>query len=844
MSLPLPRGIDVPTGLTTAVAAQRLKDEGPNELSQRGRSSLLALLGSLLREPMIALLVGTGVLYALIGDASEAITLGASVVFIVGLTLIQEWKTERAVSALKDLTSPRAQVIRDGESLRIPGSEVVRGDCLVVSEGDRVPADGRIVDAANVLVDESILTGESVPVAKRAVETDSGEASDADAPDEHVYSGTLVVRGRAVVEVLRTGRHAELGRIGSALADIDVERTPLQQQTARLVRWFAVVGIALCVMLLLWIGVTTGDWVQGLLAGLALAISMLPEEFPVILTVFLALGAFRMSRRNVLARRIAAVEALGATSVLCVDKTGTLTENRMRIAALWTPSMTWQVTEQPLPEAVHALVEYGILASQRDPFDPMERAFKQLGEASLAGTEHLHGDWHLVREYPLLPELLSMSHVWRAPDGNQLVVAAKGAPEAIVDLCHLPEVEAARVLDQATTLAAQGLRVLGVARAQQHQARPLPPGQHDFTFELVGLVGLADPVRPEVPNAVALCRAAGIRTLMITGDYAQTAIAIATQAGIDTEHVVVGAELRELSDDALQARLANASIVARAIPSDKLRIVRALQRAGEVVAMTGDGVNDAPALKAAHVGVAMGQRGTDVAREAAGLVLTDDNFASIVEGIRIGRRIFDNIRHATRYVLSVHVAIAGCALLPVLFGWPMFLLPVHIVFLELIIDPACSIAFEAEPEADDIMRRRPRSLTTPIVDRRGVWLSLTQGAFLLLAVIATLTWVRQQSLSPDAERAVGFMALMLGNIALIVVNRSHARGDAGSIAGRRALWIIVPAALLSLMATLTLPPLRTLFHFEPAPLLAYALAAVATLVSVGWIELARLARAR
>lgn len=843
MSVPLPRGIDVPTGLTAALAAQRLKDEGPNELPQGGRSNLLALLWGLLREPMIALLVGTGTLYALIGDAREAITLGASVLFIVGLTLLQEWKTERAVAALKDLTSPRAQVIRDGESIRIPGREVVRGDCLVVSEGDRVPADGRILDAANVLVDESILTGESVPVGKLAAKPDDGDEPDAaKASDGHVYSGTLVVRGRAVVDVLRTGKHAELGRIGSALADIEVERTPLQQQTERLVRWFAVVGVALCAVLLLWIGVTTGDWVQGLLAGLALAISMLPEEFPVILTVFLALGAFRMSRRNVLARRIAAVEALGATSVLCVDKTGTLTENRMRIAALWTPSLSWQVTEHPLPEAVHALVEYGILASQRDPFDPMERAFKQLGEASLAGTEHLHGDWHLVREYPLLPELLSMSHVWRAPDGNQLVVAAKGAPEAIVDLCHLPEGEATRVLEQATTLAAHGLRVLGVARAQQHQARPLPPGQHDFTFELVGLVGLADPVRPEVPDAVALCRAAGVRTLMITGDYAQTAVAIATQAGIDTTHVVIGAELRELSDDGLQARLANASIVARAIPDDKLRIVRALQRSGEVVAMTGDGVNDAPALRAAHVGVAMGRRGTDVAREAAGLVLTDDNFASIVEGIRLGRRIFDNIRHATRYVLSVHVAIAGSALLPVLFGWPMFLLPVHIVFLELIIDPACSIAFEAEPEAEDTMRRRPRSLSTPIVDLRDTWVSLAQGAFLLLAVIATLAWVRTQGIDADAVRSVGFMALMLGNIALIVVNRSRAQVVSGSDNRRRALWMIVPAALLALVATLTLPPLRSLFHFEPTALVTYALAALVTLASVGWIELSRLTR--
>lgn len=831
MTTPPTRGIQTPSGLSAAVAAERLRLEGPNELPQAKTLSLMHLLWDLAREPMIALLIGTATLYGVIGDTQEAIALGASVVFVIAITLVQEWKTERAIAALKDLTSPRAQVIRDGQSQRIPGRDVVRGDCVVLAEGDRVPADGRVIDASHVLMDESILTGESVAVDKQAANNEHVDASN------RVFSGTLMVSGRAVMEVEHTGPRAELGKIGQALRDIEIEQTPLQAQIGKLVRAFAMVGLTLCAVLVLWLGLRHGDWIRGLLAGLALAISMLPEEFPVILTVFLALGAFRMSRRHVLARRMATVEALGAVSALCVDKTGTLTENRMRIAALWTRNMQWDVTETPLPEDVHALVEFGILASQRDPFDPMERAFKHLGETALAGTEHLHATWTLVREYPLSPTLLSMSHAWRAPDGRELIVAAKGAPEAIVDLCHLAEQEAAAVLSHVTQLAARGLRVLGVARARQPEGS-LPAGQHDFVFELVGLVGLADPLRAEVPAAVTRCTQAGVRTIMITGDYAQTAASIAGQAGIDTTHIATGAELKALSEDALRERLSQVSIIARAVPDDKLRIVRALKDSGAVVAMTGDGVNDAPALKAAHVGIAMGKRGTDVAREAAGLVLTDDNFASIVEGIALGRRIFDNIRRATSYVLSVHVAIAGTALVPVLLGWPMALLPIHIVFLELIIDPACSVAFEAEPAAPGSMKQPPRRLNTPILETKQVVLALLQGAMLLLAVIGVLAYARHQQLAENTARALAFATLVIGNLTLIVVDRSSTRTMWSTLkVSNRVVWTIVLATTLVLALTLMVPALQALFHFGSPHAKDVLLSLLAGVVSVVWIDL-------
>ena len=826
----LPR-VSSPGGLSSAVAAERLRTDGPNELAQDRNRGLGRLLLELTREPMLALLIAAAALYALIGDTREALTLGASVLVVLGITLAQQWKTERALASLKDLTSPRAQVIRDGLSVRIPGREVVRGDLVVLSEGDRVPADGRVIDAQNVLIDESLLTGESVPVQK-VVDSEQSKEN-----ESRVFSGTLVVRGRAMVEVVHTGARAEIGKIGQALSEIEVERTPLQAQIQRLVQTWGVLGAAACAVLVLWIGTTQGEWISALLAGLALAIAMLPEEFPVILTVFMALGAFRMSRRHVLARRMAAVEALGAISVLCVDKTGTVTQNRMRIARLQTAELDYEVDDRPLPEAVHALVEYGILASQRDPFDPMERAFKDLGQAALSGTEHLHDTWQLVREYPLSPTLLSISHAWRAPGGGELIVAAKGAPEAIAELCHLDPRESQAILRSTTELAAKGLRVLGVARARQREGR-LPADQHDFVFELLGLVGLADPLRPEVPEAVALCREAGVRVIMITGDYAQTATSIAREAGIDTSDVATGAELKELSDTALRERLARISIIARAVPDDKLRIVRALKESGAVVAMTGDGVNDAPALKAAHVGIAMGGRGTDVAREAAGLVITDDNFASIVDGVRLGRRIFDNIRRATSYVFSVHVAIAGTALIPVLMGWPLALLPVHIVFLELIIDPACSIAFEAEPEHGDTMRRPPRALNTPILTARQINIALLQGAMLLAAVIFALGYARSAGRSEEVTRALTFWTLVIGNLALIVSDRSMTRTVWQAVRlQNRAVSIIVSATIATLALVLMVPALQQLFHFATPSMRDLLLTAAVGIVSVVWIDL-------
>ncbi len=833
--------------LTAAEAAERLIKEGANVLPAQKRRSPARLVLDVIREPMLLLLLGGGVVYFVLGSRGDAALLMGFVVLIITITLIQERKTERALEALRDLSSPRALVVRDGVATRIAGRELVRGDLCLLAEGDRVPADGVVLAGPSLAVDESLLTGESVPVQKRPSNEEVAEDASMPRPGgeggAHVYSGTLVTRGQAVVRVKATGPASELGRIGAALSAIDPGKTRLEREIARIVRALMIAGVALCGVVVVWLGLARGDWLAGVLAGITLAMALLPEEFPVIFTVFMALGAFRLSKRRVLTRKLPAIEALGSATVLCSDKTGTLTENRMTVAGLWVDGGVHEVIgKDALPEELHALVEYAILACPREPFDPMERAIQALGERTLAGTEHLHAGWGIVREYPLSPELLSMSHVFRSPDGRDLLVAAKGAPEAIVDLCHLPADRAAAVLEGARLLAAGGLRVLGVARAlwRGGAAGELPSGQHDFDFELLGLVALADPVRADVPAAVAECHAAGIRVVMITGDSPATAQAIGRSAGLAGGSIMTGPELEAASDAQLRERVADVMIFARAAPEHKLRIVLALRARGEVVAMTGDGVNDAPALKASDIGVAMGGRGTDVASEAAAIVITDDNFASIVEAVRLGRRIFDNLTKAMAYVVAVHVPIAGMSLLPVVLGWPLMLGPVHVAVLEMIIDPACSIAFEAEPAEADVMRRPPRRSDAPVLGRRTIARAVVQGACLLAATLVVFRVSLGAGEDVLVARTLAFVTLVLGNVGLILVGRSLTR-TAFAMRGVRniAAWAVVGGATGFLGLALAVPPLRhALGLAAPAPL-AIAGAAGLGLASVLWFDLVK-----
>ncbi|MEN6335477.1 MAG: cation-translocating P-type ATPase [Phycisphaerales bacterium] len=839
-------------GLTGSEAARRLAEEGHNELPSSRRRNGLAIALEVIREPMFLLLVACGVVYLFMGEPREALMLLGFVFVVMGITIVQERRTERALDALRDLSSPRALVVRDGQQDRVAGREVVRGDFIILAEGDRVPADAILRYSVNLSADESLLTGESAPVRKHASEQAHELAKPGGDDLPSIFSGTMVTQGQGVAEVMATGLRTEIGKIGKALQTVKPEQTLLQKETGKLVRTMATVGLSLCAAVVVLYGITRGNtassWKQGFLAGIATAMATLPEEFPVVLTVFLALGAWRISHKRVLTRRIPAVETLGAATVLCVDKTGTLTQNRMSIRKLFADEQVFDADapqNKSLPEDFHRLVEFGILASRKDPFDPMEKALRELGTRHLARTEHLHDNWSLVQEYPLSPELLALSHVWRSPDGREIMIASKGAPEAVADLCHLDAERRQAILQRATEMAGEGLRVLGVAKGLPAARSDLPQNQHDFEFELLGLVGLADPIRPSVPAAIQECYSAGIRVVMITGDYPATAQSIGRQIGLRSiDQTVTGPELDRINDEQLRQRLGATNIIARVVPEQKLRIVNALKAAGEVVAMTGDGVNDAPALKAAHIGIAMGGRGTDVAREAAGLVLLDDDFSSIVQAVRLGRRIFDNIRKAVSYIFAIHVPIAGLSLIPVFFSdWPLILLPVHIVFLELIIDPSCTLIFEAENAEPDAMTRPPRDPRERLFGWKSIWISLLQGVSVLAIVLGVFLIAQYLGHSENNARGLAFAALVVANLAVILTNRSWTRTILATLREpNTALWWVMTGALVFLGLTLYMPFLRDLFHFAPLHGRDLVICLLAGGLSILWFEILKVVR--
>ena len=824
------------SGLAIAEAARRLAADGYNELAPPRRRGLPAVLAEVVREPMFLLLLAAGAIYLLLGDVAEAAMLLGFVVAIVAATAYQELRTSRALEALRDLASPRALVIRDGEPRRIAGRDVVAGDLLLVAEGDRVAADGVLVECHDLVVDESMLSGESVPVQKFL---------GADRAARRMHAGTRVVQGAGRVRVNATGAASALGRIGETLRDADAAASPLQAQFRALVGRFAWLGLASSALLVAVLVASGKPWLQAVLAGITLAMSALPQEFPVIVAVFFAIGAWRISRQGVLTRRQEAIETLGAVTMLCVDKTGTLTENRMRVARLWVDGEAMALPagdRGPLPERFHRLIEYGILASERAPFDPMEQAFHALGVSHLAGSEHLHADWRIAHEYSLSAELLAMCHVWQGGDESAQVAATKGAPEAVVDLCHVDPVRREAILAAASAMADAGLRVLGVAQATLPGDAPPPPRQHDIPFAFVGLVGLEDPVRAGVPQALAEARGAGCRVVVITGDYPATARAVARSIGLGDVRPMSGDALDGKDDAELLRHARESGLFARIRPEQKLRLVRVLRAGGEIVAMTGDGVNDAPALKAAHIGVAMGRRGTDVAREAAGLVLLDDDFGALVATLRHGRRIFDNLRKALAYTLAVHLPIVGMSLLPALCGQPLMLLPALIVFFELVIDPACSLVFEAEAEASGLMRRPPRDPREPLFGGRRFLAALGQGAAALLVTVSA--WAGSLMAGwPEARcRALVFVVMVGGNLALLAANRCPDRPVWRALTQANAVFRRVCAgALAGFLLVTQVPAIEALFHLAPLGIDGWLAALAATVVTLALLEVTRVA---
>ncbi len=788
-------------GLTSLEAKEILKRQGYNELPSAQPKGLGRIAIEVIKEPMFLLLMGCGSVYLLLGDYSEGVILLCWVFIIILISLYQHNKTEKSLEALRKLASPRVMVIRDGSQIRIPGREVVPGDLAILHEGDRVPADGFVVQSEYLSVDESLLTGESAPVMKN------------ETSENQLYSGTLIVQGKALFKVTHTGLQTQFGKIGVTLKNLTPESTRLQREMKVLILRLFIGGAFISIGVIIAFYITRGALLHAILNGLAAAMALLPEEFPVVLTIFMAIGAWRLSKSNVLTRKPSAIETLGSATVLCSDKTGTITQNKMEISALFTGLQVYHKNDfESNQENIGSLLETLCYASQESSIDPMEQAI--VSEFNRFVTQYKKPTF--VKEYPLSKDLLAMTRVYSTENKEQLSAYCKGAPEAVFSLCQLPDNIMSMYSAHVHELAAKGFRVLAAAKGEIEQNN-LPEEQQEFRFTFTGLVAFEDPIRPEVPEAIRECTNAGIKVIMITGDFPATASSIARQIGLpNPDMVLTGSDLNNMSSLEWREKMTKTNVFARIVPEQKLKIVNALKENGEIVAMTGDGVNDAPALKAADIGIAMGLKGTDVAREAASLVLLDDHFASIVKAIRAGRRIFDNLQKAMSYIIAIHIPIIGLVLLPAFFSWlPILLMPIHIVFLELIIDPVCSIAFESEREEKGIMNRPPRKANELFFGWKKIALSLFKGLLLLGIVVSVYFLSLEEGHSPDEVRAIAFSSLIVGNVFLIVTSLSDTRSFLSVLLEKNvALLTIATLAFAILWLSMNLSLLQNIFSFS------------------------------
>jgi Ca2+-transporting ATPase len=801
----------ITSGLSSIEAQALLVKYGENSIDKAREKSLYSTVLELLKEPMLLLLIAAGAISLALAELVDGILLLFTIFIILGITIYQTQKTEKALKALSELTMPLAIVIRDGLEIRIPSKNIVPGDVVILREGDRISADAKLTVATSFHVDESLLTGESLPISKNIGDV--------------VFTGSLVVRGHGKAEVFATGPNTQLGKIGKSLTEIREEKTNLQKSVERIVR---VVGIAALITVFAVFGIygtTRGNWLEAGLAGISVAMALIPEEFPVILTIFMALGAWRMAKVKVVARRPAAIEALGGISVLCVDKTGTLTENRMKISEIHTDSVIWKENDS-ISGLLTEVIEIAAMATPVSAFDPMDIAFQNL--AKILPSRNF-SSLKSKSEKPLSKDNLFYTHVWQDSNTSAEIHAIKGAPEQIAILCNFDTKRKINFLEKVSLEASRGFRTLAIAKSND-----------GINFEYLGLALLSDPIRIGVPAAVSECSKAGIRTIMITGDHPSTAITIAKNIGLESQNCLTGSEIDELSDFELSEKISSCSVFARVTPHHKLRLVRLLQENGETVAMTGDGINDAPALKAANVGIAMGQRGTDVAREAASLIITDDNFTSIVEGIRRGRAIFSNIQKALIYVIAVHIPIFGMALIPVLNSeWPLVLLPALIAFQEVIIDPASSIVFEAEEPDKKSMERLPRGKSKSLVGSREVIIGVLQG-FSVLLVTFLVYWISLLNYnSEELSRSLTYASLLLSNLFLVLSNRSQRLSIIASFKERNNPAIL-PISLLAagiLLALLNIPFLAESFDLEQLNFQQYVIVILASFASVSWYEI-------
>ncbi|MZQ75493.1 MAG: HAD-IC family P-type ATPase [Peptoclostridium sp.] len=813
-------------GLTSEEVAKLQEKHGYNEIVPEKKENILHKILHVFEEPMFILLFVAAAVYFFLGEPRDGTTMLVFVVVIAAIEMFQEWRTDKTLKALKDLSAQRVRVIRNGELEDVDSRLLCVGDIFIVEEGEKIPADGEIVEMFDLGIDESILTGESEVVWKKLEVVQ--EEQEAHWRRDRCYASTMVTQGTAIIKVTSIGLETEYGKIGLDVASVESEPTPLEKQTRWLVKVCAVIGFVLFVMVFLVTYLHSGSVVSGILSGVTLAMAMIPEEFPVVLTIFLSMGAWRLANKNSLIRRMPSVETLGSVTVLCVDKTGTLTMNQMAVRDTWTK-----------PDTGHGvLLEVAGLACETEPFDPMEKAILEYVQVHHINKEELF-DKELLFEYPFSSETKMMGHVWEV--GGKPYLTAKGSPESILPLCMLDDTQKNIIDDFQNSMSEKGLRVIAVAHRNGFDTIPEELSENRLDF--VGLIGLADPPRESVPDSIRLCKGAGIRVVMITGDNGVTARSIACQIGLDNcDDVVTGKQIDNMGDEQLRDAVRHANIFARVIPRHKLRIVKALKQNGEIAAMTGDGVNDAPALKYSDIGVAMGMRGTGVAREASDMILLDDNFTTIVDTVRDGRRIYDNIRKAIGYIFVIHIPIALMALVVPLMHMPLMLLPIHIVLLELVIDSTCSIVFERQPAEKNIMERPPRNPKEPLVTKNLMAKSILQGLAIFAAAFGSYYYLLQGGSSENEARTFALAVMIISNIILVYVNQSSTEYAVAGIVNfikDKVIWTINIAVAAMLLTIIYFPPANEIARtvpLEPLKLMyAVAVAGVATL----WWEIAK-----
>jgi P-type Ca2+ transporter type 2C len=813
---------DIP-GLTTAEARARLATYGPNRLVARDRTARLKEVIGLVLDPMSVMLVIAAGVYMALGERRDAIVMLIALVPVIGVDVFLEARSRSALKQLAQGIAPHARVIRDGQEVLVDTGELVPGDLLVLDEGEFIHADGIVRMAANLAIDESSLTGESDPQAKRPSEAASGS----EMPEEaRFYAGSVVLGGHGRGEIVATGRATKFGEIARLVAQADTSSTPLQRRVGSLVKKLAAVAAVVAIAVVA-LSLARGlSWGQALLGGVSLAMSAAPEEFPLVFTLFLSVGAWRLTKRGVLVRRLASVETLGSTTVICTDKTGTLTRGQF-------------VLDQIVPFAGATeveLLETAVLASELPASDPMEKAIITTAERLGVSVARASSAWRLIRDHDFDPVGKHMSHVWRSvADASAVAIVAKGALEGILEHAKASDAERRAIEAAHAQLASQGTRVLTVARRLASAADPATRAADERELSVVGFLGFRDPMRPEVPGAVRECQAAGVRIKIVTGDHALTAHAIAESAGIihRDDAIVTGAQLEHASEPERRRLVLDANILARISPAQKHMIVEILRADGEIVAMTGDGINDAPALRRADIGVSMGQRGTDVARAAADLVLLDDNFASIIAAVAAGRKIFLDIQRAFLYLIAFHIPIVGLALLPPILGLPLLCFPLHLVWLELIVHPVSALLFQGDPPPHDLMQRPPRNPRAPMLPRDAVARSAASGALLTVAVLV-MYWLGIGK-GADQARGLALATLILGYQLVVLVERA-ASSDGSTALLPRSLrfWIVWGAALASLPILMYTPTAAALMNVGPLSPMGWLAALGAAAVAVGW----------